>query len=923
MSSVDPGAGLRGRRSESVALDRLLQNVRSGQSGVVVLRGEAGVGKTALLEYIRDQAAECRIARAVGVESEMELAFAGLHQLCAPMLDRVERLPGPQRDALQVAFGLAEGGAPDRFLVALAVLSLFSEVAEESPLVCLVDDAHWLDRASAQALAFAARRLLAEPVALVFAVRELTEESELRGLPELPVVGVGDDDARSLLQSAIPGRLDERVLDRIVAEARGNPLALLELPRGLPPAELAGGFGLPDAPPLASRIEQSFLFRLEGLPPDSRRLMLVAAAEPLGDPTLLRRAATILGIGVGAAAPAERAGLIELGARVRFRHPLVRSAIYRAAALPERQLVHRALAEATDAELDPDRRAWHRAHASAEPDEAVAAELELSAGRAQARGGAAAAAAFLERATDLTPDPARQGARALAAAQAKFDAAAPDAAYELLATAELATIGELERAQLQRLRARIAFARRRGSDAPALLLDAARRLAALDPALARETYLEALGAAMFAGRLSRGCGEREVAEAARAAPPASSPPRAIDLLLDGLAVRFTDGYVAAVPPLKRALHALRQQDRPGEDDTRWLWLACRVSPEVWDDDAWHDLATRGVTLAREAGALSFLAIPLVYRAGVAVHTGEFAAASALIAEADAITQVTGNAPMVYTALALAAWRGEEAQATQLIEAARSDAMLRGEGRAIAMAEHTTAVLYNGLGRYEVALAAAKRACAHDDEGLYGWSLPELVEGAARSAEPDVADAAVRRLEERAHAAGTDWALGIAARSRALLSEGADAEGLFQEAIERLARTRIAVHLARAQLLYGEWLRREHRRVDARGHLRIAHEMFAGFGAEAFAERARRELLATGETVRKRTVQTVDELTAQEARIAELARDGQTNPQIGAQLFISPRTVEWHLGRVFGKLDISSRRELRDALPDHVRAALPV
>jgi DNA-binding CsgD family transcriptional regulator len=822
-----------------------------------------------------------------------------------------------------VAFGLAEGGAPDRFLVALAVLSLFSEVAEERPLVCLVDDAHWLDRASAQALAFAARRLLAEPVALVFAVRELTEESELRGLPELPVVGVGDDDARSLLQSAIPGRLDERVLDRIVAEARGNPLALLELPRGLPPAELAGGFGLPDAPPLASRIEQSFLFRLDGLPLDSRRLMLVAAAEPLGDPALLRRAATNLGIGVGAATPAERAGLIELGARVRFRHPLVRSAIYRAAALPERQLVHRALAEATDAELDPDRRAWHRAHASAEPDETVAAELELSAGRARARGGAAAAAAFLERATDLTPDPARRGVRALAAGQAKFDAAAPDAAYELLASAELAPIGELQRAQLQRLRARIAFARRRGSDAPPLLLDAARRLAPLDPALARETYLEAVGAAMFAGRLSRGCGEREVAEAARAAPPASIPPRAIDLLLDGLAVRLTDGYAAAVPPLKRALHAFRQEDRPGEDDTRWLWLACRVTPDLWDDDAWHDLATRGVTLAREAGALSFLAIPLVYRAGVAVHTGEFAAASALIAEADAITQVTGNAPMVYTALALAAWRGQQAQATELIEAATNDAIPRGEGRAIAMAEHASAVLYNGLGRYEAALAAAKRACAYDDQGLYGWSLPELVEGAARSAEPEVADAAARRLEERARAAGTDWALGIAARSRALLSEGADAEGLFQEAIERLARTRVAVHLARAQLLYGEWLRREHRRVDARAHLRVAHDMFAGFGAEAFAERARRELLATGETVRKRTVQTVDELTAQEAQIAQLARDGQTNPQIGAQLFISPRTVEWHLGRVFAKLDISSRRELRDALPDRVRAALPV
>src|SRR3954454_22696 len=570
------------------------------------------------------------------------------------MLNRLEGLPGSQRDALGTAFGLGRGVAPDRFLVGLAVLSLLSEVAEERPLVCLVDDAQWLDHASAQALAFAARRLLAEPVALVFAVRALSEESDLRGLPELPIVGLGDEDARSLLRSAIPGRLDERVLERIVAETRGNPLALLELPRGLPPAELAGGFGLLNAPPLASRIEQSFLFQLEALPPDSRQLMLLAAAEPLGDRGLLGRAGTGLGIGVGAAAPAEYAGLIEVGTRVRFRHPLVRSAIYRAAVQPERQLVHRALAEATDPDVDPDRRAWHRACAATGPDEGVAAELEGSAGRAQARGGAAAAAAFLERATELTPDPARRGARALAAAQAKFDAGAPDAAHTLLATADSSPIGELKRAQLRRLHAQIAFALRRGSDAPPLLLDAAERLAPLDPALARETYLEALGAAMFAARLSRGCAEREVAAAARAAPPPPEPPRAVDLLLDGLAVRFADGYAAGLPLLRRALHAFRRRDRPDEDDTRWLWLACRVAPEVWDDEAWHEMATRGVTLARTAGVLSLLPIPLVYRAGVAVHTGDFDAASALISEADAITHVTGNAPMVYTALALAA-----------------------------------------------------------------------------------------------------------------------------------------------------------------------------------------------------------------------------------------------------------------------------
>jgi DNA-binding CsgD family transcriptional regulator len=911
---------LRGRATECERLDALLTEVRSGRSATLVMRGDSGVGKTALLDYIVGRASECRVARAAGVESEMELAFAGLQQLCAPMLDRLEHLPGPQRDALRVAFGLRDGEAPERFLVGLAVLSLLSEVAEERPLVCLVDDAQWLDRASVQALAFVARRLMAEPVAVVFAVREPSDEDELLGLPELVVEGIGDRDARLLLASAIRGRLDDQVRDRIVAETGGNPLALLELPRGLTPAELAGGFGLLDARPLANRIEQRFQERVQALPHDTQRLLLTAAAEPVGDVTLLWRAAEQLGVGSEAAAPAEAAGLIGLGARVRFRHPLVRSAAYRVAGPQDRREVHLALAEATDPEVDPDRRAWHRAHAAVGRDEAVAGDLERSAGRAQGRGGVAAAAAFLERATELTPDPVRRGARALAAAQAKLEAAGHDAASELLSTAELGPLDELQRARLDRLRAQVAFARRRGSDAPPLLLKAAKRLDPLDADLARETYLEALGAAMFAGSLSSGRGMLEVAEAARAAPPALQPPRTLDLLLDGLATRFTEGYAAGVPPLKRALQAFCRADGRGEDHVRWYGLAWAVALDLWDDEAWHEVSSRQVRLARDAGTLGVLANALSDRAGVHVHAGEFATALELNDESAAITQATGNPTLMYSPLVLAAWRGHEAHTLELIEASVQDATARGEGRAIAAADYATAVLDNGLGRYPAALAAAERACEHDQLGAFAGAVIELVEAGARSGQPDVAAAALQRLGERARASGTEWALGIEARSRALLSDGPVAEDLYREAIERFARTRIGVHLARAHLVYGEWLRRESRRLDAREQLRHAHDMFSRIGADAFAERARRELLATGETVRKRTVETLQQLTAQEAQIARLARDGETNADIGAQLFISPRTVEWHLRKVFTKLAITSRKELRQALPNSDRAA---
>ena len=915
MSGGEVGSWLHGRRAECALLDRMLATVRAGQGQVLVVRGEAGVGKSALLDRLVSRSGGCRVARAAGVESEMELAFAGLHQLCTPMLDRRDRLPAPQRNALDVAFGLTGGSRPDQFLIGLAVLSLLAEASESEPLVCVIDDAQWLDRASAQTLRFVARRLLAERIALVFGVREPVD-SQWQGLPDLVVEGLAEADARTLLDSAVPGRLDERVRDRIVAETRGNPLALLELPRGLTAAELAGGFGRPDARPLASQIEQSFVRRVQSLPEDTQRLLLTAAAEPLGEVQLLLRAVGRLGIGLDAARPAEAEGLIEFGSRVRFRHPLVRSAAYRTAGAGDRREIHGALAEATDPVLDPDRRAWHRAQAAAGPDEAVAAELVRSADRAEARGGVAAAAEFLQRATELTPDGTRRGLRALAAAQAKFEAAAPDTAYELLAVAEMSPLDELRRAQLDRLRAQIVFARRRGSDAPPLLLSAARRLRAIDGGLARESYLEALGAAIFVGRLGKGRGVLEVAEAARAAPPAGEPPRTTDLLLDGVAKRFTDGNAASQAPLRRALHEFRlEADRDDGDVMRWLWIACPVAPEpiapeLWDDESWHQLATRAVRLARDGGALAVLPVALSYRAGVHVHAGEFAEAAALIEEADAITEATGNAPMRYTSMMLAAWRGDEKQTLHLVETGVQDAKARGEGRAIGLAGYVTAVLHNGFSRYDAALAGARWACEDEDLGFFGWSLVELVEAAARSDARDAAADALDRLAATTRASGTDWALGMLARSRALLADGSEAESLYQEAIERLERSRIAVHLARAHLLYGEWLRRVNRRQDAREQLRIAYELLARIGANGFAERARRELEATGASVHERTAKPRELLTAQEAHIAALAGDGLTNPEIAAQLFLSPHTVEWHLRKVFAKLGITSRRQLR-------------
>jgi DNA-binding CsgD family transcriptional regulator len=623
-------------------------------------------------------------------------------------------------------------------------------------------------------------------------------------------------------------------------------------------------------------------------------------------------AAELVGLGAQAAAPAEAAGLIELGAQVRFYHPLVRSAIYRSATLADRQAAHRALSQATDEQADPDRRAWHRAQAALGADEDLAAELERSAERAQARGGLSAAAAFLERAATLTPDRSRRARRALAAAQAEHLAGSPRAAMTLLESATSAPMDELQIAMVQRLRGRIALHLSRNGEAAPMLLDAARRLESFDPRLARDTHLEALYAAAVAGRL--GIGMPEAATAARLAPAGPPSPRAVDLLLDGLGVRYSDGSGAATPILKRALTALLDENGHCEEDMRWPWLACRVAADLFDDETWDVLATRHVRIARDAGALGALPIALMYASQIRVFEGKLDAAAALIEETDSISEATGSRRITIPKLMLAAYRGDEARAPAVIDEAERDASARGEGLVLTFGEHARAVLYNGLAHYDVAVAAAHQATAQDELSVSAWALPELVEAAARSAKPDLAADGLERLRRRTQVAGTDWALGIEARSRALLSDGAIAEGLYREAIDRLGRIRLRPELARAHLLYGEWLRRENRRADAREQLRTAHDMLAAMGAEAFAERARHELLATGETVRQRSFETTDDLTPHEARIARMARDGASNQDIATELFVSRKTVEYHLHKVFLKLGITSREHLDRVLP---------
>lgn len=916
-----PTPAVKGRSRERDILDRVLDDARGGESAVLVVRGDAGIGKTTLLRTCVDRASGFRVVEVAGVESEFQLPLAALHQLCTPLLDHIARLPEPQQRALRIAFGMSEGAAaPDRFLLALAVLGLLAEAAVSQPLLCVVDDAQWLDAASSQVLAFVGRRLRAEAIALLFAVREPAAEDLLSGLPALELEGLARDDALELLSASIPGHVDDRVRDRIIEETRGNPLALLELPARMSHAELAG-FAVPDTTDMTGRIREHYVQRILDLPEATRRLMLLAAADPVGDTTVFWRAAQVLNLTPEVAGPAAQQRLLEVGSQVRFAHPLIRAAAYAAGTQEERIATHSALAAATDPELEPERRVWHLAAATSGPDEEVARELERTAERVEGRAGVAAAAAFLQRSAALTADQVVRTDRALAAANATLHAGDFDAAGALLMEAEACAVDDLQRARVEQLRGQFEWATNPGSAAPGLLVGTANRLLPLDARRAHDTYLDAWVASWIAGPLAAPGGHLpEVSHAALSGPAGIEPAQPGDLLLEAMAALVTDGRAAAEPSLRRALDAFRDEVSRGAW-LRWGALVPVAAMALWDFEAWIELSNRHVEIARASGALAPLSIALNGLGSAITWTGDFDAAATVIAQEEAVKEVIGVHLLSTGSTLLAAYRGRLDEATRLFSASAAGRAERGEGLALQLVNWTTAILRNGLGHYEDAVIAAKAATEAGQGPIFTpWVLPELVEAAARTGDHALADDAIRRLsEETIH--GSDWATGIEARSRALVSDAGTAEEHYTAAIEHLGRTRLLPELARAHLLFGEWLRRERRRMEAREHLRTAHEAFTTMGAEAFADRARRELLATGEKVRRRQVDSLQVLTPQEAQIARLARDGRTNVEIGGELFISARTVEWHLSHVFLKLGITSRRELRAALP--VRGSGPV
>ena len=930
-----------GRAEECQALDCLLVAARHRSSGAVVLRGEAGVGKTALLEHVTRTAGDMRFVQVTGTQSEQGFDFAALHQLLVPFLGALKRLPEPQREALGSAFGLVGGTPTDRFLVGIAALTMITEAALEQPVLCVIDDAQWLDKASTDALGFVARRLSAVPVAMLFAIREEEQQPALDGLAELRLTGLSDEASRDLLASAAgPARpVDQGVARRISAATSGHPLALIELGRRLSAAELEGTLPLPEPLPLPESLASAFLRRAAAFPPAARTLLLLAAVEPSGEPGLLWRAAQRLGVRADAADTPGFERVLRLDAVMSFLHPLLRSAIYYGAAASERRRAHLALADASAAGCDPDRRAWHLAAAASGADEEIADELSRSADRARSRRDWSGCAAFLERAATLTPERAKRAARMLAAAEARLNAGDPRVAAALSERAGPHLDNPLARARARRLQGTVRAVLGKPAEACPILLDAARALQPLHPEQAWDTLLEAFEAALGAGGFATGAGIAEVLQAVRAAPRREGARESIaGLALDGFAALAEHNDKAGIACLRRAIAVATAQLAPDSDpgshpasdggtspggvpsgeaseQLRFVFIAPLAAYELLDDAALHASCTRAVAQARSQGSPADLASTLGLLSYSEALAGRFAAAEAATSEARELTAATGVAADLRTSigeLAVQAWRGRESAARSLADDRSREATQTGYGFVIGFTAIALTVLELGVGDYQAALRHARNGLR---EGMPAEIelLPELIEAAARCDEADEAAAALDKFAVRAQAAGTHWALGLLLRSRALLAPDGDAEELYRGAIAHLGRSRITPQLGRTHLVYGEWLRRQHRRRDARAALYSACDILDSIGAEAFAGRARVELLATGEHVRKRGAAPATELTPQELRIAGLASAGASNREIASQLFISANTVAYHLRKVFRKLEVTNRAALARVL----------
>ncbi|MCM6773573.1 AAA family ATPase [Nocardia sp. CDC159] len=912
---------LHGREAELGELDGLLRRAASGRSGVLVLAGPAGIGKTALLEHALTAASTLRVARVAGIETEQELGFAGLHGLLLPFLGERGRLPAPQRDALETAFGMLTAAAPpDLFLVGLATLSLLADAAAERALLLVCDDAQWLDRESLRVLAFVARRLDADGIVLLFGVREdQVLDTVLRDLPTIPLAGLAATDAAALFDAALPAAIDRVVAERLLTRTDGNPLAILELARGLGEG-LPADFGFGEPLPLDRRLEARFRRVVERLDEFTQDVLLVLAADASGDYGLVRRVVEALRPDSAAALEqaadhARRADLIvtTLGA-ARFRHPLIRSAVYNGAAATRRRRVHAALAEAVDPIGDADRRAWHRAAALDGPDAEVAAELETVAIRARERGGHLAQAAFLRRAAELTPVGAQRNARLLAAAGAALVAGAPHLAEQLLDLLTPDVGVPLLDAYARRLRGFLHVMLGRAGAVP-LLFEAAQSFRATDARTARDTLLEAFDAVIVVAHIGAGMSARRIAASALDTPPAPGAPSIADLLLDAHAELVGRDHVSAVPAMRRGLDAMLAAGAEEGDAARWFLLGVLLAIELWDIEALGICARRYGATARRHGALRMLQAAIHGEATHELLCGRFTAAAARFAEfKDVAAAIGADLRFADSSDALLhGWRGDEERTLTAVAVQAGPEAERPGGLQVQLARTALVVLHLGRCRYPEAQRTAAIVFDEDPPHFGSVVLPDLIEAAVRNGDTATAERALHRLAERAEAAGTPWALGLLARARALLADDDTAEELYREALTRLTSTSVTPELARTRLLYGEWLRRRRRRRDARVELQGAHELFEQMGAAAFAERARTELAGTGEKARPRLPENSYDLTPRELQVAHLAGAGVTNQEIAAELFLSVATVEYHLRKIFRKLGVTSRRELGQRL----------